>query len=203
MADRLNSLDDMVILRNHVDIVVLVLPLDDGLNRRLLLEVLHVLPEVEAVHLNLFLLVCFPRLLEVCFQFLVVFYEVFLPLDVLVDLLIEILPHFELLTQTRLYFEDNKGTSDLHACGCTRRYFSLPLAKHKSSKLGLLVLEPELAVSVVYLAVVARNTDIADLQIAVLSPSDRVETFEVDEVPRFGVQNVHHPGRFNFVVKRL
>lgn len=37
----------MVILRDHVDIVVLVLPLDDGLLGGVFLEVLHILPEVE------------------------------------------------------------------------------------------------------------------------------------------------------------
>lgn len=164
---------------------------------------LHVLPEVEGIHLDLFLFISFPWFLEVCFQFLVVFNEFFFPLDILVSLLIQKLPHFVLLTKTRLHFKDNKGASNLHTCSRTWCNFSLPLAKHKSSKLGLLILKPKLPVSVVYLAVVARNTYIADFEVAVLSPSDRIKSFKINEVACFGVQNVNHPGRFNFESNRL
>lgn len=83
---RLVFVNFVVVLRDHVNIVVLVLPLDDGLLGGVFLDVLHVLPVVERVHLYFVLLVGFPRLSLIHLELLVFFYEVFLPLDIFVDL---------------------------------------------------------------------------------------------------------------------
>lgn len=64
-------------------------------------------------------------------------------------------------------------------------------------------MKPELAVSVVDLAVVARHTDVADFEITVLSSADGVKALEVEEVASLGVQNVDHPRCFDFEGQRL
>lgn len=178
-------------------LVVLVLPTDNLFFRRVFLQVLHVFTEVKRLQLYFInLLFLFLAPLFVFFIRSIIFHKVLFPFLVLFDLFVEKLSNFVLLFLDWFGLEDHQGAPNLHASGGTGSHLCWALVEYERTKLWLLVLEPEFTLAEVDLTVVTRYADVADFEIAILTSSDTVETFEIEEISNLWMQNVNHSGCF-------
>lgn len=129
--------------------------------------------------------------------------ELLLGFLALIGLVLQVRAYFVLLLVHLLCLEHHEGPAYLHARRRSWRNLNRSLSQGKCAELCSLILQPKLALLVLYQAMVPRHADVADFDVAVWTSSYREAPSESREALLLRMQDVHHALRFHLERERL